>query len=126
MHRFKGLGDITQGKIVAAIDVAMLVIFAILLTGFATTDNILSLLQNVSVLGILGLGMAITIIGRGIDLSMVAVAVMPVAWAFVEMANGMSAGLAVGQAVLFTIGVGLLNGWLIATSTMIVVPKRPQ
>ena len=114
MLKSKALGGITQGKIVTAIDVAMLAIFAATLPGFAGTDNMLSLLQNVAVLGILGLGMAITIIGRGIDLSMIAIACMPVAWAFLEMANGVSASVAIGQAVAFTVVVGLLNGWLIA------------
>ena len=108
------LSGMTQGKIVAGIDVLMLAIFAVTLSGFATADNILAMLQNVSVLGILGLGMAITIIGRGIDLSMIAIACMPVAWAFVEMSMGTPAWLAIAYAVFFSIGVGLLNGWLIA------------
>lgn len=47
---------ITQGKIVAGIDLVMRLVFAVTLSGFATSDNILSLLQNVAVLGILGLG----------------------------------------------------------------------
>ena len=37
----------------------------------------LGLLQNVAILGILGLGMAIVVIGRGIDISMVAVLAVP-------------------------------------------------
>ena len=105
---------LSQGKIVAAIDLVMLIVFAVTLKGFAAADNILSLLQNVAVLGILGLGMAVTIIGRGIDLSMIAVAVMPVAWSFLEMSNGTPAWLALGYAIAFAIAVGVLNGWLIA------------
>ena len=37
----------------------------------------LSLLQNVAILGILGLAMAIVVIGRGIDISMIAVLAVP-------------------------------------------------
>jgi ribose transport system permease protein len=51
--------------------------FAIALPGFATTDNMLTLLQNVAVLGILGLAMAIVVIGRGIDISLVAALAVP-------------------------------------------------
>lgn len=109
--RFKG---ISQGKIVVAIDMIMLALFAVALNGFATVDNLLSLLQNVSVLGILGLGMAITVIGRGIDLSMIAIAVMPVAWSFVEMSNGTPAHIAILYAVIFAMVIGFINGWLIA------------
>lgn len=45
---------------------------------------------------------------------MVAVAVMPLAWSFLEMSNGVLAGIAVGYAMAFTVVVGLVNGWLIA------------
>ena len=37
----------------------------------------LTLLQNVAVLGILGLAMAIVVIGRGIDLSLIAALAVP-------------------------------------------------
>ena len=50
------LGRVSQQGIVFAIFLAMFAGFAFFLHGFATTANMLALLQNVAVLGILGLG----------------------------------------------------------------------
>jgi len=55
----------------------MFVAFAVFLPGFFTTANMLTLLQNVAVLGILGLAMAIVVIGRGIDISLIAALAVP-------------------------------------------------
>ncbi|HWK84865.1 MAG TPA: ABC transporter permease, partial [Caldimonas sp.] len=68
---------ISQQTIVFAIFVLMFVAFALFLPGFLTAGNLLGLLQNVAILGILGLAMAIIVIGRGIDISMVAVLAVP-------------------------------------------------
>ena len=57
--------------------------FSRLIPNFLSTDTITSLVQNVSVMGILATGMAISIIGRGIDLSMVASMSISVAWLLV-------------------------------------------
>lgn len=59
----------------------LVAIFAVLIDGFLHTDNVLSIVQNESVLRILGAGMAISIIGRRIDLSVVSVMAYSVAWA---------------------------------------------
>lgn len=107
-------GVLDQPRIVLAIAVVLFVVFALTLDGFATSGNIFSLIQSVTVIGLLGIGMAIVIIGRGIDLSMVSVAVMPVAWSFVQMANGASLEAAFLSALLVALAVGLLNGWLVA------------
>ena len=48
--------NLSQGRIVTLVAIALLVVFAATLPGFATADNILSLLQSVSIIGILGLG----------------------------------------------------------------------
>jgi len=72
-----GAGRLSQQGIVFAIFVLMFVGFALFLPGFRTGSNMLGLLQNVAILGILGLGMAIVVIGRGIDISMVAVLAVP-------------------------------------------------
>ncbi|MCA0043401.1 ABC transporter permease [Celeribacter litoreus] len=108
------IGRLDQEKVVLVISAAMFLIFAMTLNGFATIPNILSLFQSVSIIGALGLGMAIVIIGRGIDLSMIAVMVMPVAWSFMQIADGMPVSMAFGFAILIAVGLGLLNGWLVA------------
>ena len=55
----------TQQTIVFILFLLMFGGFLLLLPGFAQVDNLLTLLQNVAILGILGLGMAVVVIGRG-------------------------------------------------------------
>ena len=104
----------SQQTIVFAIFVALAAGFALFLPGFAQADNLLTLVQNVAILGILGLGMAVVVIGRGIDISMIAALAVPSGLLLQMVANGMplaaAAPLAVGLALLF----GLANGWLVA------------
>ena len=105
---------ITQSRIVFAIAVIAFVAFSILVPGFLSTGNVSRLVQNVSILGILAMGMALSIIGRGIDLSMVASMAVSVAWMLAEMNAGASFAHAFGYALMFSIAVGLINGILIA------------
>jgi hypothetical protein len=55
---------LSQQGIVFGIFAALFVAFAIFLPGFASTENMFTLLQNVAVLGILGLAMAPAVIKR--------------------------------------------------------------
>jgi ribose transport system permease protein len=104
----------TQERIVLSLAVALFALFAAFLPGFATQDNILSLVRSVSVLGILGLAMALVVIGRGIDLSLVATMAISVAWTLALAGSGMPMGQAIAYGLLLAIGVGLVNGVLIA------------
>jgi ribose transport system permease protein len=63
-----GIRSLGQQGIVFAVFAVLFAVFAATLPGFLTTANMLTLLQNVAVLGILGLAMAIVVIGRGIDI----------------------------------------------------------
>ena len=67
----------SQQGIVFAVFAALFVVFALTLPGFLSTANMLTLLQSVAVLGILGLAMAIVVIGRGIDISLIAALAVP-------------------------------------------------
>jgi ribose transport system permease protein len=112
--RIGAFGKIDQQKIVAAISLVMAVAFSIFLPGFANFGNLITLLQNVSIIGVLGIAMAVVIIGRGIDLAMVAVFVMPVAWMFQQVDQGMAPTVAVLLALAMSFLIGLFNGWLTA------------
>jgi len=92
----------------------MFVGFLLLLPGFAQVDNLLTLLQNVAILGILGLGMAVVVIGRGIDISMIAALAVPSGFLLQSVSNGQSIEVAALQAVVLSLLFGLVNGWLIA------------
>ena len=109
-----GTGRLSQQGIVFAIFVVMFVGFALFLPGFGTTSNMLGLLQNVAILGILGLGMAIVVIGRGIDISMVAVLAVPAGLVLQMVQDGHSLPVAFASALALALAFGLANGWLIA------------
>jgi ribose transport system permease protein len=106
--------EFSQEKIVFTIAAAMFVVFAIFLKGFFTTSNLLSLVQNVSILGIFGIGMAQCIIGRGIDLSMIASMAISVAWVLSLAGSGTPLDVAILYGLGFSLFIGLVNGILIA------------
>ncbi|HRP77512.1 MAG TPA: ABC transporter permease [Aquamicrobium sp.] len=105
---------LSQERIVLVIAVALFVVFSIALPGFLDAGNLLSLIQNVSILGILGVGMAIAIIGRGIDLSILSTMPISVAWMLSLVNGGMPLWLAFLCALAFVVLVGIVNGVLIA------------
>ena len=87
---------------------------AIGLPGFLNPANLVSIVRSISVLGILALGMSIVIIGRGIDLSMVAIMAMSVAWYLQLLGNGTGDLAALGLVLGGVLVIGLLNGFLVA------------
>ena len=105
---------VTQQGIVFALFVAMAAGFALFLPGFAQADNLLTLVQNVAILGILGLGMAVVVIGRGIDISMIAALAVPSGLLLQMVGNGMPLGAAMPVALGLALVFGLANGWLVA------------
>jgi ribose transport system permease protein len=104
----------SQQTIVLSIFVVMFAGFAVFLPGFSAPSNIIALLQNVAILGILGLGMALIVLGRGIDLSMVAVLAVPPGLVLQMVQNGHSVPVACLAALALVLLVGLINGWFIA------------
>jgi ribose transport system permease protein len=84
------------------------------LGGFFSADNLVAIVRSVSVLGILAVGMAIIIIGRGIDLSMVAIMAMSVAWYLQMLNDGMPGSTALALVLGGVIAIGLINGFLVA------------
>jgi ribose transport system permease protein len=109
-----GLRSLDQARIVLAITVAIFAAAAVALPGFLTPDNLIAIVRSIAVLGILALGMAIVIIGRGIDLSMVAVMAMSVAWYLQLLNSGWSGHAALALALGGVVLIGAVNGWLVA------------
>jgi ribose transport system permease protein len=105
---------VSQEKIVLLIGVALFCIFSLSLKGFLSPDNLLVLLRSVSTLGILGVGMALVVIGRGVDLTIVAVYAMSAAWTLHLANGGVSIPLAILMGFLLAFAVGVINGVLIA------------
>ncbi|ESW89291.1 ABC transporter permease [Mesorhizobium sp. M0761] len=106
--------SLNQEGIVFAIAVVLFVAAAIGLPGFIAANNLVAIVRSVSVLGILALGMAVVIIGRGIDLSAVAIMAMSVAWYLQLLNAGTPDGLAFAYVLAGVLAIGLLNGFLVA------------
>jgi ribose transport system permease protein len=104
----------TQQTLVFLLFLAMFAGFGLFLPGFIQIDNLLTLLQNVAILGILGLGMALVVIGRGIDISMIAAMAVPSGFLLQIVQSGQPLGSACLIALLLSLAFGLINGWLIA------------
>ena len=105
---------LTQQTIVFGIFAVMFAAFAVFLPGFATTQNIFTLLQNVAVLGILGLAMALVVIGRGIDISLIATLAVPPGLVLQMVQDGHGLPFSIATALLLALVFGAINGWLIA------------
>ena len=110
----RSIAKLSQEKIVAIITVLLVLFFSISLQSFLTAGNILALVQNVAILGILGVAMALAIIGRGIDLSVVATMAVSVAWVLQLNNNGIALPQAIAMGFVLALAIGLVNGILIA------------
>lgn len=106
--------QITQEHIVFAFAFILFVVFSLSLNGFFAASNLIVLMRNVAVLGILGVGMAIVVIGRGIDLSMISVMAVSSAWTLQLLQNGHGLGVALAAGLACALLTGLVNGLLIA------------
>jgi ribose transport system permease protein len=103
-----------QLKIVTLLFIVIFVIYSLVLPGFFSLGNLLTLMRTVAVLGILGLGMAIVVIGRGIDLSMIASLAVPSALVLMLASKGYGVAPALAAGLLMAIAIGALNGVLVA------------
>ena len=113
--RFRlNLAKPNQEQIVLLITIALLIGFGLTLHGFATLTNLLNLLRSISILGILGLGMGLIVISRGIDLSEIAIMAGSWAIALIEMQNGMPIGWACLVALALALAIGVVNGVMVA------------
>lgn len=108
----------SQSEAVLALCVLLITGFALALPGFWTPGNIASLARNISILGILALGMAVVVIGRGLDLSLVAsmAASAAITIILINADYPLSVALLIGMAV--AVSVGVLDGFLIAVIEM--------
>jgi ribose transport system permease protein len=104
----------SQEKIVLLIAAALFCAFSIFLNGFISAGNLVTLVRSVSILGILGVAMAFLVIGRGIDLAIVAIYAMSAAWMLHLANDGVSIPLAMLLGYLFALSAGVINGFLIA------------
>jgi ribose transport system permease protein len=104
----------SQESIIFLLTIVLFCIFTIFVSGFSSTANLLSLVRSVSVLGILGVAMALVVIGRGINLSLVATMAMTVAWTLALVGRLDSAFMPMIMGISFAAGIGVASGLIIA------------
>jgi ribose transport system permease protein len=103
-----------QPMIVGCLAAAIFLALSLLQSGFLSPNNLINLVRDVAVLGILSVGMATVVMGRGIDLSMVPIMAVSIALLFVLVANGVATPLAFALAAGAAVLSGAANGALIA------------
>lgn len=105
---------LTQETIVFLLTVILFLTFSVILDNFFTSGNVITLLRSVSVLGMLALGMAITVIGRGVDLSMVATMVVGIVWSLKLHQSGLDFATALLIGAGFSAATGMVIGIIVA------------
>jgi ribose transport system permease protein len=105
---------VSQERIVLVTAIILFCAFSLFLRGFLSAGNLLTLVRSVSVLGVLGVAMAIVVIGRGIDLAIVATYAMSAAWTLRLASLGVGIGPALLLGLALAVAIGLVNGVLIA------------
>ncbi|HEX5540392.1 MAG TPA: ABC transporter permease [Micromonospora sp.] len=82
-------------------------------------NNIFTILQQASAIGVVTVGMTFVIIGGGIDLSVGAMVALAGVWATTAATQSFGAGGMIFTALAVGIGVGLVNGVLIAYGRLV-------
>ncbi len=103
-----------QGYIVGVLDLVLIAIFALLISGFGSLDNAAAIASASAGLGVLALGQAIVVIGRGIDLSVVAIYGVTGQFVAQRLADGSPEWSALLAGLLMAIVFGCINGLLVA------------
>lgn len=104
----------SQLMIVLGVTLALFVVFSVTLPGFASLGNLFTLARNISILGILALGSAVVVIGRGIDLSQIATLACPTAIAVTFINSGWPVAAAIGFGLILALLIGVLNGYFVS------------
>ncbi len=108
------LSQVSQAQIVLGVAILLMVILSLTMPRFATFGNMMSLLERVSVLGILSLGAAIVIIARSLDISQIGSMIISSGFAAVLVSAGWAPGWALLVGLIASTIVGLVNGYIIA------------
>ncbi len=103
-----------QAALVLLLTLVIFLVLSVGLPGFLSVGNLFTLARGVSILGLLGLGMAIVVIGRGIDLSQIAILAVSAAIAISLMNSGVSEVLSLAVGLLIAISAGVLNGFIVS------------
>lgn len=101
-------------RVVSLAALALIIVFSFVIDGFATIGNFRVILSNSASLAVLACGMAVVIISRGLDLSLIAQMVAGATIFGILISAGVAAPVALLVAIVVMIVIGFLNAWLIA------------
>jgi ribose transport system permease protein len=101
-------------RVVAVAALILVIVFSLGIDGFATLGNLRVILSNSASLAVLSCGMAVVIISRGLDLSLIAQMVAGATIFGILISSGVAAPVALLVAVIAMVVIGFLNAWLIA------------
>jgi ribose transport system permease protein len=101
-------------RVIALAALALAITFSLTIDGFATFGNLRVILSNTASLAILSCGMAVVVISRGLDLSLIAQMIAGATIFGMLIGNGVAAPVALLIAVCAMVLIGFLNAWLIA------------
>jgi ribose transport system permease protein len=93
--------------------IALLVLFSLLSDRFLSTSTLFTIMRQVSITGIISVGMTFVMLTGGIDLSVGAVAGLTSVIAAVLMVSGVPVALACALCLLLAIGFGYINGFAV-------------
>ncbi len=101
-------------RVVALAALALVIVFSLAIDGFATLGNLRVILSNTASLAILSCGMAVVVISRGLDLSLIAQMIAGATIFGILIGNGVAAPIALLVAIGAMVIIGFVNAWLIA------------
>ncbi len=122
-EKTSGFGLVSMLRSPLALPLAGLIVVSILMglasDNFFSVNNIMNVLRQVSVVGILAVGMTFVILTGGIDLSVGAVmALVGTLSAGLMVNTGLPASLALPAGLFIGLGIGIFNGALVAWGKM--------
>lgn len=103
-----------QAMLVFAVAVVLFAVLSVALPGFLSLGNLFALARGISILGILALGMAIVVIGRGLDLSQIATLAVCSAISVTLINAGIPVAAALVFGLALALAIGVINGVLIS------------
>lgn len=117
MNKKKLGGYIQELSVLIALFILVIVI-GIISPEFRTLDNLLSLLRQSSINGLIAFGMTCVILTGGIDLSVGSILALTSAFCAGFMTLGIPVGLAITMSVIIGILFGMVNGLLVTTGKL--------
>ncbi|MEG0768742.1 MAG: ABC transporter permease [Ruthenibacterium sp.] len=108
-----------QRVLLAIVIVVIVAIISLINPKFIAIGNVITIFQQISVLGILTMAMSMLLISGGIDLSIGNIMVLSAVMMYVVLDSGMPTAVAVLAGLLTGMLCGLLNGAIIAKSKCI-------